>query len=1499
MLNKLVVVMRIGITNLFKGSAFGGAMPQVALYLALALKEAGHDACFLTPFESEDWFIDCASAATIPRVKMEQGIRLEMFDIVIEVVWYLPSELRQRVAKKVIMFYHYPSAFYDIESSVYPLASQARNFDGIYAIWTWAHFKTSDHEYLEFVSRKPVFKCPFFWNPILLDSYIQEASVPEWKKEINPSIVICESNETNTSNCTLPMVILSEIYKNNKSIKWTVLNSENLSKRDFFINNIIKNLHIESTPDISGNFMKRVRLPDIRRGSNYIISHQRFRPIKYMLLDALYLGIPLIHNCDMLKDVIGGSYHYTLNRIGLALEAWSNIIKDERPALDLVRADLLKKWGPAVGVDAVNDLITMTNSWVQPVIPIKSRLRVAFFDMWADFQPQYNLFLETFKQNGFDVECDQIDPTFIIFGPFGKDNQNAKWTNIPKIFYTGENIPAVIRNDIVLNIGFSRSISDNYIRVPNWFLELNWYNQDSSLIKNPLPFSLDLLKSTADIRSKFCIFVASNPTSVCRNTLYNVLCRYKDVDSAGLLFNNSSHIQSGPGGTGGQVIKVEAYRKYKFALVCENSQSNGYITEKLLHAKLAGCVPIYWGAQDVTLDFNKEAFINVSDYTSFDDLLQAIENLDKDTGAWLNIATKPLLLDLEKPRAILSLMAQSIISKVSNKSESSKPTESEPKTINKTAIPPYGMTQINDVAPQVIVTCCNGKFVESAILLIKSSKVPVYVWVWDIDFMDAKKLTKAGAKMIIPLDTKWNPNWADFWNPLHFAWKPLVMILAYNTLPAGTNVLYLDAGIEVIGDLDTIWANISRDQLFTCYMKEHKMVTWCHPSFCNILVLTPEELEAPQLSANIVGFISGGSAGIILNQTLAHACNPDIIVGHKWHKYSDVCMGHRHDQSILTLMCLRAGVKPHLLDIFAGYKSYEDTLQGGAVLYVHRGKYIRTLSDTNTRTLSDSDTRAMSILKDIAETYIVNLEHRKDRLDTFWQNHPYMISRCQVIKAVNGREIVLNNDICHIFRNNDFKWKKSVMGCALSHYAIWKQIVNGPDGNFLVLEDDAQLVNDFVTKWSSIADLMPRDSDIVFLGGVLPPNKPALPMITEPVNRAFAAVKKNSLFGSDRRYFHFCTYSYIITKTGAQKLCQIIDKMGIYTSADHMLVNNMDGPLNIYFTTPLLGGCIQDNDPIYQNAEFNNYNRVDKFDSEIWNNTECFSAEEVASVTKLPTVTKYLPLTVVYFEKDQFKQCIESEWLREIFKREFVWSEYSEPVRSGSQVLLYYQHTTPASTIIGWINRNIDCAIYLFHASDEARIADVSLYSHPAVRCVFRNYWRPDCIRANVVHLPLGYLNGKGGNGTIQVASHRPLTWTFAGAADRNNRVEIIKNLVKRFPKNYVHLTPTWGTDKNMPADKYVGMLQDSQYIPCLDGFYNTESYRFYEALEQGAIPVVCKDKQMSYENILCGGPLLLLDDWSTDFTEGVNVDEKQKELVYWWSSFKAGLSKLVADKMQ
>lgn len=1499
-----LLVMRIGVTNLFKGSAFGGALPQVALNIATALKDAGHDVCFLLPSESEPWFIDCTEASVIPCVRLAEGERIETFHMVIEVVWFLPFQVRQQIAQKVVMFYHYPPAFYDIESSTYPLSTMIRDFNGVSALWTWSHFKATDYAYLEFLSRKPVFKCPFFWNPQLLDTYIKEASVPDYVVGVDRKIVICESNQTNTSNCTLPMVILSEIYKNDNKQKWRVLNSEELCKREFFINNILKNLHIGGAcVDISGNFMKRIRLPDLCRESNYIISHQRFRPLKYMLLDALWLGIPLIHNCELLKDVLGGSYYYELNRIGQALTCWRKITTDARPDLSLVRAGLLAKWGPSVGSGAMNGLVESVFSWVPPVIPVRVTVRIAFFDMWVDFQPVHNLFLEAFAQNGFNVVNDQADPTHIVFGPFGDENTNVKWSLVPKVFYTGENLPPLLRNDVVLNIGFSHKVADGveYLRLPNWFLELNWYNQDAGLIKNPVPFSLDLLKAPVTMREKFCIFVASNQNSVNRNTLFNVVSRYKHVESAGVLFNNCFQIPGGPGGSGGQVAKVEAYKGYKFALVCENSKSVGYVTEKLLHAKLAGCVPIYWGDPEVAFDFNNDSFINVADYFSADALLSKIKQLDNDAGGWLNMATAPLLVEgaIDKCKELLGTFAKKLMD--------IKPLVAAPQSnvsalnggqnmsaVDRPKISSYGMTPIVASGPQVIVTCCNGKYVDSAVRLIKSSKVPVYVWVWDIEFMEVKKLTKAGAKLVTPLDTKWNPQWADFWNPAHYAWKPLVMVLANSTLPKGTQVLYLDSGIEIVDDLTAVWTNIGRDGFFVCKMPEHKMATWCHPKFCSLLAVTPLELIEAQISANIVGFIAGNEVATnILGQTLGSACNPEIIVGQKWHQYSNVCIGHRHDQSILSLYCIRAGIKMHILDMFAGWKSYDETLKYGQVLYVHRGNWRQVTPPEELEAIAPVTSVE---LKGFSDCLVVNLAHRQDRLEKFWSNQPYLKGRAKRLDAVNGRTLVLTPDICNLFKNNDFKWKKSVMGCALSHFAIWKQMsglpLMGSAGHTLVLEDDAQLVDGFVEKWNVINGLVPQDADIIFLGGVLPPNKPGLPMVTEPVNAAFAKVAVNEMFGSKRRYFHFCTYAYVLTNTGAQKLCSLISNMGIYTSADHMLVNNMD-LLNVYFTTPLLAGCIQDNDPIYQNADFNNFNRVDKFDSEIWNNTDCFTPEEVMAVTGSGSSEK---ISVVFFEHEQYKQCIDAQWLSEIFQREFVWTEHTATIKSGSKVIVYYQHTTPVALIEGWINRNADCQIYLLHASDESCKADVSLYRHPAVRCVFRNYWRPECVTPNVVHLPLGYLNGKRGTGKVLVASQRPVDWSFAGAMDRNNRKAVIEDLQKRYPKNKVHLTMTWGSSDNLGVEKYVALLDESKFVPCLDGFFNTESYRFYEALEHGALPIVCLDEKRSYENILCGLPLLSVGSWSdaVDF----DWDVKQKEILYAWVNYKVGLTKLINEKL-
>jgi hypothetical protein len=59
-------------------------------------------------------------------------------------------------------------------------------------------------------------------------------------------------------------------------------------------------------------------------------------------------------------------------------------------------------------------------------------------------------------------------------------------------------------------------------------------------------------------------------------------------------------------------------RGYVFAVAIENEGIDGYVTEKLINPLLAGCIPIYWGAPDVSNYYNPRAFLNIRDFDSYE-----------------------------------------------------------------------------------------------------------------------------------------------------------------------------------------------------------------------------------------------------------------------------------------------------------------------------------------------------------------------------------------------------------------------------------------------------------------------------------------------------------------------------------------------------------------------------------------------------------------------------------------------------------------------------------------------------------------------------------------------------------------------------------------------------------------------------------------------------------------------------------------------------------------
>ncbi|MCE5225369.1 MAG: glycosyltransferase family 10 [Porphyromonadaceae bacterium] len=67
--------------------------------------------------------------------------------------------------------------------------------------------------------------------------------------------------------------------------------------------------------------------------------------------------------------------------------------------------------------------------------------------------------------------------------------------------------------------------------------------------------------------------------------------------------------------------KLETFRKYRFSICYENVRDlPGHITEKIFDSFFAGCVPVYWGASNITTYIPENCFIDRREFTSHEEL---------------------------------------------------------------------------------------------------------------------------------------------------------------------------------------------------------------------------------------------------------------------------------------------------------------------------------------------------------------------------------------------------------------------------------------------------------------------------------------------------------------------------------------------------------------------------------------------------------------------------------------------------------------------------------------------------------------------------------------------------------------------------------------------------------------------------------------------------------------------------------------------------------------
>ena len=1627
--------MLIGLTVLGTDSIFAKGCNRTAVAFALWCSKNGHSVTLISPSDVKNPFNELESTFKEKNIKcqyLEEVISLKQkYDFIFEIAWYIPEALRLQIANKHIIWFHQPPMFNDMESSVFFFNNFIRSVKNVSEVWIPECYSLEDKLYIERIYLIPVRFVPWIWEHVSLDNYCRNNNLSKWNHFNNPQpqLLILESNNTNTSNCILPLCIVAEITEK-VPLPWIVGNGEILKKNKYFNGNIINNLF--SGKDVSGNFIGRIPIPELRKFKSILIGHQRWRSMKHLLLDALWLDIPMIHNCKIIQDGIktAGGYYYHGNEIPVAVNQFSELIHDMQGSSGYFSKEALfqRKIYCATQYDWESDksqnffTAALSNPLQQIVNPVKqleikkdesqkNTLSIAFTDMWFEFNPKYNFFTclleDEIKKQGLNLELRIVEdkPNLVIFGPFG--DAHRKYDKTPKIFFSGENNLHIEGPEIVLSVGHSPEVTAKTLRIPLWILEVNWFNADPAQIRNPKPIPYEVCtKPQVNFLSKkteFASYVVTNPKNEHRNAALGEISKYKRVDSAGAHMNNMGmKLEGGLGGGGGEMVKHEFLQKYKFNICFENASEPGYITEKYFHAKASGCIPIYWGDSNLGRDFNPAGGINTHG-KSWEQVRAEIQAIDTDPIKYLQMFSIPAITPETEAfaRKQMKRLVDIILPfATTTQAKVPAPVSVTPPAGIPTQIPSFGSD------PQ-FYTATNNKYLPNLVIwfdgLIKQkiplSKATVYYWPdATTGIEEIKQKYSSVTYTPFPVNDPVQIPWKDFWEPEHYGWK---LWLIYQNL--GTPGIYMDIGVLLVRPIADIYEIIQKEGIFMLE-DENTNKNWCHEKFVKMMNCSDDELNSKQLQAAVLGWNTAiPSAKKLFTHAFYYTKARDILVGEKWIKNpTNHIYGHRHDQSILSILSYREKTNRRPLAKFTTGESYSAAVSGGYAFYHHRGNYVpeggisnrgKVLSDggiSNSKSKAETEPFAAGI----NEAAVINLDKRSDRYNSFKDFHSYMSDKIKRHSACYGLELKLTPEIKHLFRNNDFKWKKAVMGCAISHNQIWQRLAkeSNDDYSCLVLEDDVRFYPKWLDVWKEASKMIPADADVIYLGGILPPNKQAFASAVTLVNMHFSKIIPNEIFspGNPRRYFHSCNYAYIMFARGARKMAKIIEERGIFTSGDHMIVNHMEN-LNVYFIHPIVAGCFQDTDPIYQKSQFNNFERVDNFDSDLWNNTEVFTPAELQDesikpaenndtmangvniecnaillklsqgkipemtemclsffekelslteisernfnwirviqqvllsqknkmsndlinnvITKLSiysTVTTNLvlrkiteeiiekyngdiiarppgvayypspnfavnPYSVWYFVPNQQNKFLEREWLEEIIGRPLEYHAYGSSDTPSSQpihFLLLQKWQGVETMVIEKLNAlaTANLSAVLLHLSDETLNDPTEIYNHPAVKLVIRNYVRKDIPPSDkIITIPLGYVKGRSLKGKFKKLSERTLSWSFAGSVDKPTRIEMLQTLSSIEP-NSMKLLPTWKQPQPEEADEYMKVLGDSKFIPCPKG-QNYETYRLYEALEAGCLPICIGDANNDhdcYNKLIGDNAILISQDWTS-----------------------------------
>ena len=201
--------------------------------------------------------------------------------------------------------------------------------------------------------------------------------------------------------------------------------------------------------------------------------------------------------------------------------------------------------------------------------------------------------------------------------------------------------------------------------------------------------------------------------------------------------------------------------------------------------------------------------------------------------------------------------------------------------------------------------------------------------------------------------------------------------------------------------------------------------------------------------------------------------------------------------------------------------------------------------------------------------------------------------------------------------------------------------------------------------------------------------------------------------------------------------------------------------------------------------------------------------------------------------------------------------------------------------------------IFLIHLGDEGGAEKKDL-----VYSLCEHIWRTFSLPMfknfkNVSCIPIGYKSDPIKD-KINILK-RNYKWSFLGTTHGSSRYDLL-NKHKNIMPNFINLTEDFSGKKSMDTNDYYKILNNSIFAPIPHGYFHPETYRLYEALEAGCIPIIENPFQF-FDNFLPNNPLLSVNSWEDSSTIIKKYLENKKDIENlrnnindWWIQHKENL---------